>query len=168
MHPLARAQHSAAHDVAHDVAVVDAVDPQHDRAVGEEDIVARPDPARELRQRGRDAVRVTDDGGRREDESIARIELHFVVGDGTGPHLRSGQVDQHSDRSPELGCDFASGARVLGVNAGVGVRSIQTNDVGAGLEQRAHRLRPRRRGADGRYDLRAPHSPGLSRGAGDG
>ena len=39
-----------------------ALDAQHDRAVGEEDVVAGPDPARELGERGRDAVRVADDG----------------------------------------------------------------------------------------------------------
>ena len=43
------------------VAVDDPLDAQHDRAVGEVDVVAGPDPARELGQRRRDAVRVADD-----------------------------------------------------------------------------------------------------------
>ena len=161
VHALARAQAAAAYDLAQHVAVDDAGDAQHDRAVGKVDLVAGGDPSSELRERGRDAVHVADDGRGREHDLAAGFELDLVVGHRARAHLRAGKVDEHADRATEGRRRLPREPRVLRVDGGIAVRGVEAYDVGARGEQCTHRFRLRRGGADGRDDLRAPHTPGL-------
>ena len=146
-----------------------AVDAQHDRAVGEEDVVAGPDPARRARaassrrgaRRRRSAV----------DVSVSSAPVSsWISSSTTGPVRIFGpgrSTSTPTARPSAAAVSRASAARSR-VDVGGSVRGVQANDVGARREQRAHRLRRRRRGADGRDDLRAPHTPGLSRGLASG
>ena len=61
VHALTRTEDSAAHDLAHHVAVDDLFDAQHDRAVGQEDVVTRTDPAPQLGEGRRHARGVAHD-----------------------------------------------------------------------------------------------------------
>ena len=103
VHALARPQHSGAHDAAPHVVAVDALDAQHDRAVGEEHFVADAHPAREIGDGRGHAVLVALDrlGGQHDLGVDAQLDL--VVHDRSGAQLRAGQVDEHADRAVERG-----------------------------------------------------------------
>ena len=97
VHAFARAQHARPHDPAFHVVTVDALDTQHDLAVGEEHFVADAHPLRELGNGGRHAVFVTDDRLRGEHEPSVHAELDLVVLHRARAQLRTGQVDEHAD-----------------------------------------------------------------------
>ena len=89
VHALARAQDAAAHDLAHDVAVVDPRDAQHDRAVGEEDVVAGPDPRASSGSVVETRCASPTIGADVSVSSPPVVELDLVVDDRPGAHLRA-------------------------------------------------------------------------------
>jgi hypothetical protein len=99
VHPLARPQQAAPHHFTPHVAPVDRDDPQHDRAVGEVDVVAGSHPLCDLGHRGRDAFLVAFDLVAREHERLTGVELDLFTVDRTGPQFRARQVDQYADRA---------------------------------------------------------------------
>ena len=104
VHALARSQDPGVHHPARDVVAVDAFDAEHDRAVGEVDLVADARPRRELRDGRRHVVLVADDRLRGEREHRVGVQLDLVAGDRAGTELGAREVDQHADGRVERGC----------------------------------------------------------------
>ncbi len=96
VHPLVRAEQAAADDAARDARRVDLLDTELHAAIVEEDATAGQDVPGEVRVRGRDLAGLGD-GFRREDDEVARVELHGVR-EHAGPDLRAGEVGEDRER----------------------------------------------------------------------
>ena len=153
----ARTQHAGAHDAALDVVAVDPLDAEHDRAVGEEHLVADAHPLRELGNGGGDSVLVAFDRLRREHEAAVHAQLDLVVLDGTRAQLRTGKIDEHADDAVERSGRGRATAARIGVHVGSAVGGVEPHDVDARGEQRLQRVGFRRCRPDRRHDLGSPH-----------
>jgi hypothetical protein len=164
VHPLARAQRTAAHDFGAHVVAHRFEYAQHDRAVGEVDVVAAACPLRERGQGGGDvlgvamAVVVA-----AEYELLTAFEFHRVAHDQTAADLGARQIDQHADAAAENLRQFTRLARVVAVRVHIGVRRVEAYDIDAGFQQLSHRPGCGSGRADCGHDLRSAHHVLLDR-----
>src|SRR5204862_8037189 len=80
-------------------------------------------------------------------------ELHRAVSEGAQSQLRTVEVQQHADRSIEVGLDRADQREPLLVVGMRAVAEVQSEHVGAGANQRLDGGAIRARGAEGGDDL---------------
>src|SRR5690606_16237871 len=139
-----RAEQAAADDAARDARRVDLLDTELHAAIVEEDATAGQDVPGEVRVRGRDLAGLGD-GFRREDDEVARVELHGVR-EHAGPDLRAGEVGEDRERLVQRVRGLAGpadDALVLLVGA---VCEVDANDIDAGRDEGADLVRFRGRG----------------------
>ena len=137
-------------------AVVDRLDPQPDRAVGQEDLLSLRDCARQARPRDRHPPGVALFLAAAVERDLRAVgQVGDPVAQRADPHLRAGQVLEHRDLAADAARGVADPLDRLRVLVARAVREVEPRDVEPGLDHPHEHVRLARGRSDGGDDLRS-------------
>ncbi len=90
----------------------------------------------DLRVQERRALGIAGRGVHVQAPTVAHSERDLAPGNGPDAQLRPLQIQEHTDRPPDLLLDLADDAQPLGMVGVPAVAEVQPEHIGTGLEQR--------------------------------